>query len=177
MNEKPNGDTPPSADHLVLTCLAHFEQEEAMLAASLQALRELRRQLLRGDLDGLQQALAQQQQAAGSAADLVRRRQLLRQRLAAQLGLPLERTTLRTLAEQATGTLRARLLQARQRLLDMAGEIERLSRGNQALVQQSLDLLQKLLGSLSSQTPGSPRYTATGQIEPGSCGHFFQARC
>jgi hypothetical protein len=177
MNEKPHRETPPTADHLVLTCLAHFEQEEAMLAASLEALRAIRQHLLRGDLEGLQQALSQQQQAATTAVELGRRRQLLRARLAAQLGLPVDQVTLRTLADQATGTLRGRLLKSRQRLLDMAADIERLSRGNQALVQQSMELLQKLLGSLCSQGPGTPRYTASGTIEPGSCGHFFQARC
>lgn len=164
-------------DHLVLAWLKHFEQEQAMLGASLEALREVRQRLLGGDFAGLQRALGRQQQAAGAAAELAQRRRLLRQQLAAELGVSEERATLRALAEQVTGAVRQQLLQFRQRLLETAAEIELVSFGNQALIRQSLELLQRLLGSLSSQGPGTSRYTASGTIATGSIGHLFQARC
>jgi len=177
MNENSVPLHPVPMDTLVLACLAHFEQEEAMLAASLEALREVRRSLIQGELGGLQAAMAQQQQAAQTAAALTETRHRLRQRLADQLGVHVEQTTLRALAARISGPLREQLLQVRQRLGGMAREIERLNRGNLALMRQSIALLQKLVECLSAEGSGTLRYTATGDIEHGSCGHFLQARC
>jgi flagellar biosynthesis/type III secretory pathway chaperone len=177
MNENSTAARPAPLQDLVLACLAHFEQEEALLSASVEALREVRRSLIHGDLPGLQQAIGRQQGAARTAVGLFEMRQRLRQRLAEQLRVPAEQATLRALAERCSGPAREQLLQARQRLLERTTEIERLNRGNVALMHQSMALLQRLAEGLSAEGTGTPRYTAQGNLEHGSCGHFLQARC
>lgn len=177
MNENRAHPRVSPADRLVLACLAHFEQEEALLDASLDALRGVRRSLIQGDLSGLDEAMGKQQRVAQTAVDLSEARHRLRRRLADQLGVQVDQMTLRALAERCSGSLRDQLLQARQRLSDMATEIERLNRGNLALMRQSIALLQNLVECLSAEGPGTLRYTATGDIEHGSCGHLLQARC
>ena len=168
---------PGVVDELVLVCLAHFDQEETMLAGSLEVLRELRHSLLQSDVARVSRCIERQQQATCAAGELASQRGLLRQRLCRELNIPLEQLTLRTLAERSAGALRARLLTSRQRLLAMAGEIELLQRGNAALIRQSLGLLQLLLGGLSGQGAQAPRYTSLGVLEPGSCGPIIQSRC
>jgi hypothetical protein len=165
------------ADELSLACLAHFDREEEMLAESAQVLRDVRRCLLTSDLEGLAGALQRQREAAGAAVELARRRRRLRERLCGELGVPEEQFTLRTLADRSSGGLRERLLASRQSLLRLAGEIEQVNRGNQALIRQSVGLLHSLLGSLSDQGAGTRRYTALGGIEPGGSGSLFQSRC
>jgi hypothetical protein len=177
MKDQHNIVSTSGADGMAVGCLTHLAREEAMLATTVEVLREVRRGLLKSDLDVLTRALEQQREAADAAVELTDQRRRLRERWSGELGVSTEQLTFRTLAERSSGVLRARLLASRRRLLQMAGEIEQLNRGNQALIQQSVGLLQLLLGSLNGQGSGTTRYTASGDIEPGGCGPFIQSRC
>ena len=164
-------------EDLALVCLAHFEKEEAMMDASLQALHAVRESLVKADPAGLNQAIQGQQRVARSAAELSRARQQLRRRMGQVLGVPAEQVSLRILAERVSGEVRERLRRCRERLAAMAGDIERINRGNIGLVRQSMDLMGRLLESLGGEDGGTSRYTSRGQMETGGSGSFLQTQC
>lgn len=164
-------------EDLALVCLAHFEREEAMLDASLESLRAVRDNLVKADPAGLNEAIQRQQQAARSAAELARARRQLRNRMSQVLGVPAEQVSLRMLADRVSGEIQERLWRCRQRLAAMAGEIERINRGNVGLIRQSMDLMGRLLESLGGEHSGTSRYTSRGEMESGGSGSFLQTQC
>ena len=166
-----------NADSVALTCLAQLEKEEAMLSATLESLRAVRSALLQGDLAQLSLALENQQHTAKAATELCQTRARLRDQMAGILGIDPHQATLRLFAERVSENLAARLANYRQRLSGMAAEVDRLNRGNAALIRQSLDLLQRLLSNLTGLEESADRYSSSGQREQGVCGSIFQTRC
>lgn len=158
--------TSQSFHRLAMLCLSHFEKEEAALQGSLDTLQNVRDGLLSGRTDELVSAIEQHEQTAVIAVDLAETRRLLRERLAEHLGRPAEEVTLRLVSENCAPDLRELLESRRERLLHMSGKIERLSRVNHALMQQSANMFQRLMACLRGQSVESQRYTGTGALEP-----------
>lgn len=166
-----------AAEGVALACLAHLEQEEAMLSATLEKLRAVRSALMHGDLSALTRTLAEQRHTALAATELYKARAQLRQRITGVAGAPEGRVTISRLSQCVTEPLATRLISQRKRLSDMAKEVDRLNRGNMSLVRQSLDLLERLLSSLTGTDENSDRYSPSGQREQRRYGSIFQARC
>jgi len=166
----------PDSERLALACLAHMEQEEAMLGESLESLRQVRAALAEGDLSSLAAALDRQGHAVRAADELRRRRAELRQSLARAFRLPLASVTLHTLATVFPGDAADRLRRCRERLMAMAGEVDRLNRGNALLVRQFLDFLQRFFVAITggSQTGGC--YNTAGKLEQAECGSMIEMR-
>jgi hypothetical protein len=177
MNDQHYSRVAAESDGLALKCLAHLEKEEAMLDQAVQALRQVRTALVQGDAGQLSQALQQQQHTTQAADDLRAARGRLRQSVARVLGIAANEATLGALADRVSGEMRNRLLGYRVRLTQMARELEMMNRGNAALIQQSMHLLQRLLAQLTGNENATDRYAPSGQRELGGGGSMFQTRC
>ncbi|GEM_PF-5934624 len=162
---------------LALSCLAHFEKEEAVLQTSKESLLKVQAALISGRIEQLRQALRTHEESGRQATDLHEARQLLRERLAETLRIPAEQVTLRVVSDRAPPALRQSLSASRQRLLQISDDIERIHRSNSALLRQSIRLLQRLLGCLLGNAGDTSRYTAEGLMEPFDGSNFLNADC
>jgi hypothetical protein len=161
---------------LTLACLAHLEQEEAMLSATLESLGQVRAALLGRDLAALERALESQSHTARAADELRGRRNQLRYAIADRLGLDPRTVTLQHLADRVQSDDRVRLARCRQRLHSISIQIDRMNRGNAALVQHSVEFLHQFLMSVTGGEPVGDRYRPSGRIERASCGSLFEGR-
>jgi hypothetical protein len=150
-------------DTLALLSLAHMEQEEAMLAATLDTLTQVRTALVQGDISALNQAMEAQSHTAKAAEELRSARAQLREQLACALAAPAGSVTLQALSARVPGQLGDRLRQCRERLSRMAAAVDRLNRGNAALIRQSLEFLHNLLHEITGSHPASQRYGPAGR--------------
>lgn len=166
----------PVAPAIALACLAHMEHEEAMLAGTLESLREVRSALLDGDLGALKQALDQQAHTARAAEELRRRRVTARAEWAAAIGVPANAVTLAALAARLPADTAERLDRCRARLKQMAAEVEQLNRGNAALVRHSLEFLHEFFVSVTGGEHVGDRYRPSGALERTACGTLFEGR-
>jgi hypothetical protein len=166
----------PDASRLSLVCLAHAEQEEAMLGATIESLRELRAALVGGDLAALGQALERQGHTARAAEELRVTRERLRCDAAAALGMHPASVTLERVAARLPREAAVRLTACRQRLIRMASEVDELNRGNAALVRHSMDFLHRLLVEITGGEPNATRYGPTGVRGTSVCGSLIEAR-
>ncbi len=92
MNEDFNRDSivNSTADDLALRCLAHLEQEDAMLQASWELVQQTRKALLERDQQRLHELLERQQPTAVAAQKLHSARQMIRRDIAACFSIPAE---------------------------------------------------------------------------------------
>lgn len=176
MNQQPLKLTEPSATTLSLACLAHMQQEEAMLAETLESLRRVRAALRGGSIDSLKDALNRQARIAHASSELRERRAKLRREMAAALGVPPHGVTLKMLAARLPGEAGARLASCRDRLNAMATEVDRLNRANAALVGQSLDFLERFFIEITGGDRGGSGYSPAGATREPTLGSIIEAR-
>jgi hypothetical protein len=148
---------------LALRCLAHLEKEDAMLQASRELVLSTRQALLHRDQQRLQLLFDQQRDTATAAQRLRDARTEIRRQIAACFSIPESRASLRFLAEQASPAQRQRLLNCRQRLHDLAEQVDTLNRGNVALAGQLLALLHGILHRLTGENPQPECYQRSGK--------------
>ncbi len=170
----------PTADaestRLAWTCLAHLEQEGAMLQAVLDSLQHVRTALLGGDLKALTLALERQEQTARASAELRRRRTQLREELAALLGTTPAAVTIQMLVVCLPEDLGQRLTGCGARLRQMTADVEELNRGNMALIRYSADFLHQLLVEITGGEDRGPGYSPAGVRQDAPCGSLIEAR-
>lgn len=164
----------PSINDAALKCLAHLEQEEALLTTAHDALHAIREKLVQGDLDGLAQALQNQDQSARPTEEISRARARMRQCVGQAIGVSANSATLSALVGRIDGVLRDRLLNQQRRLSTLANKVDLLNRGNAVLAKHSVDLLDQLLLRLTGNTSAG-QYARSGRLEPASGGSVMQA--
>src|SRR5688572_21411620 len=103
MKHQPLEPAEPDATTLSLACLAHMQQEEAMLAETLESLQQVRTALRGSNLDSLKDALDRQARIARASTELRDRRASLRRDMAAVLGVPPRSVNLTMLAAWLPG--------------------------------------------------------------------------
>ncbi len=168
---------------LALTCLAHMEQEEALLSATLTCLQQMRSALVAGNLQALTTALESQKHTAQAGEDLRSRRAALRSELAGTLGVPPESATLQMVVDvmvrskdHATAQTGQRLGRCRERLRKMATDVDQVNCSNATLIWHSMNFLQRLLAEITGATTAPDRYNPAGRRTEASCGSLFEAR-
>jgi hypothetical protein len=164
------------ARDLALLCLAHLEQEEAMLVGAVESLAQVRSALIRGDLPELTKALEAQAHTARAGEELRPGRDCMRQRIAGFLGSANDAITLEMLIERLSVPHSLSLARCRERLKGLAAQVDQLNRDNAALLRHSLDFLTRLLNQLTGGGRAGDRYTLSGKREGASCGSMIQAR-
>lgn len=154
--------------------IAHLREEEQTLAVLLVAVREIRHALLNRDGERLTQAL-QAEVDSFQMGELMRdKRAALRQQLAERLHESAEEITLSSLERVVSAETRGELAKCRQRLQEMSDELLRLNRQNAAMIQQTLDLTERIVGQLTGNGPHFTSYNATGQSESAHVGPVLQ---
>lgn len=176
MKRQPLELTEPDATTLSLACLAHMQQEEAMLAETLESLQQVRTALRGGSLDSLKDALDRQARIARASVELRDRRANLRRDMAVVLGVPPRSVTLTMLVAWLPGDAGARLASCRDRLNGMAAEVDRLNRANAALVGQSLDFLERFFIEITGGDRGGAGYSPAGATRAPALGSIIEAR-
>lgn len=166
----------PKATTVSLACLAHMQQEEAMLAETLDSLRQVRAALRGGNLDLLKEALDRQGRIARASGELRDRRTSLRREMSSLLGVAPREVTLRSLAARLPPDVAGHLTTCRERLSNMAAEVDHLNRANAALVGQSLDFLGRFLTEITDGDPGGEGYSANGVSRAPVLGSIIEAR-
>ncbi len=140
----------------------HLDAEERSLIAVLEAVRELHRSLRQLDGAALQQALQYELAALMEAKQMQERRQKLRFDAANELGLSPHEFTLGMLAKKTSGELQQSVVASRQKLSEMAAEMDRLNRQNHAMADQSTAIIRGIVSHLTGTAGQGESYTAGG---------------
>ena len=147
-----------------------------MLAETLASLREIRAALRGGGMSALADALDRQARIARASQELNDRRAKLRRDMAAVLGVAPQQVTLGMLAARLPGEAGDRLARCRERLNDMATEIDRLNSANAALVGHSLDFLERFFIEITGGDRGAAAYGPTGDTRQPAVRSIIEAR-
>src|SRR5262245_12355549 len=154
----------------------HLLAEEAQIDATLRALEQTRAALLDGNTSVLDDVLARQDELSQAHAELRRKREQFRQQAAGALGVPVELLMLSRLAERFPDEGKARLTQARQRLLRKMDQVKRLRQSSTALVQSYLGLVDQVLLQVTGGRVDGGRYGPAGTQQAPTYDPILEAR-
>ena len=154
--------------------IAHLREEEKSLAILLVAVREIWHALLNRDGERLTQALQAEADSLQMGESMREKRVAFRQEMAERLQLAPDEVTLSRLDSCVSSETRGELAKCRRRLQDMSDELSRLNRQNSAMIRQSLDLTERIVGELTGGGPHFTSYNATGQTESAHVGSVLQ---
>ena len=154
--------------------LTHLQAEEQTLSILLVAVREIRQALFTRDGERLSQALQAEADSFQMGEAMFQRRAALRQDMAALLEVAPDDVTLSRLDGCVSAESRGQLASCRQRLQAMSDELLRLNRQNTAMIRQTLNLTERIVGALTGSGPHFASYNATGQNEPAHVGSVLQ---
>lgn len=152
----------------------HLCDEEQMLVAVLESVRQLHKSLRRLDGEALAIALQNETAALRDAEGLQARRKQVRAEAADELGVAPQEFTLGLLAARTTGELHTSISGARQKLKEMSTEMDRLNKQNAAMIQQSLMLMRGIVGRLTGAVASGESYNADGVREEAHVGSLLQ---
>jgi hypothetical protein len=167
---------PRDAGSLIPAWLVYLTQEEGFLTTTLESMKRVRAALIQNDLPGLTEALAGQDRAVQTGLDLRQGRGLLQEETAAALGIPAEELTLGRLAARSSGLPGERLALARDRLSQLARELDRTNRDNAIVVRFNLDFYEQMLVAITGGEPGGGGYGPQGNKRAAPCGSLIEAR-
>jgi hypothetical protein len=166
----------PRAEALAQVYLKHLDEERVVLETTLRALHQIRVALVHGGAMALNRALEEQAEPVRAGARLADRREDLRRELAVLLGIAPEAVTLQGLADLCPPNIRARLLEIRARLHQLAAEVDVVNRGNAVLVNHSLGFLEQLLSGITGSAGSGKRYGPAGAYQQPAWGSLVSAR-
>lgn len=153
---------------------SHLREEEQLLATLLMAAREIRQALRKRDGESLSQALEFESNTIRSAETVFQKRKNLRTEMSQCLNVDPCEVTLSGIEELLAEEDRRELRKCRDRLQQMSDELLRINRQNSAMIQQTLDLTQRIVGELTGGGPHFTSYSATGQSESPQLGPVLQ---
>lgn len=166
--------TEPFIAHQDAPLTEHLRDEEQTLAILLVAVREIRQALLNRDGERLTQALQAEADSFQMGAEMRERRVVFRQQMAERLQIDPAEVTFSRLEGCVSEETRGELAKIRKRLEEMSDELLRLNRQNAAMIQQTLDLTERIVGSLTGSGPHFTGYNATGRSETTHSGPVVQ---
>jgi hypothetical protein len=160
---------------LIQLCDAHLDREEAHLETTREALREIYTAAVAGRPQELADVVQRREDTARGTAEMRGERQGFRTEAGAMLSIPAESVTLRTLAGHMPAALGQRLLQRRQKLLDLAHAVDHQARDIALLSHYFLEFLQRFFIELTGGRK-SGRYGPEGLRREPICGSLLQAQ-
>lgn len=170
--------TPSPTEHQLLEqealLLAHLRDEEQTLEALIVSVGEVRDALITRDGERLTAALQAEAECLQLGDTMRTKRANFRKELAASLNVAVEQITLSQLSLWVSSECRAELAHFRDRLTEMSAELSRLNRQNAAMIRQSLDLTQRIIGQLTGTGPHFASYNAAGRSENSQTGPVLQ---
>ncbi len=154
--------------------ISHLREEEQTLSVLLVAVREIRQALMNRDGERLTQALEAEADSFHMGEVMRDKRAILRREMGSRLNIAPDEVTLSRLDGYVSSESRGELLRCRQRLQEMSEELLRLNRQNAAMIQQTLDLTERIVGQITGGGPHFTSYNATGQSESAHVGPVLQ---
>jgi len=153
-----------SAAQLIELGARHLAAETTLLKRFIDLSRSIQ-DLLGKDLFPAPQTQSTEQDAIrAEAIEVAASRQALRAAIAQHLGIPESQATLQKLIDSLPAADAQLLVDERQKLLGLHSEITQLSNSNAILLQQSIDIYQRILHGLSGEQPRTHIYSANGQV-------------
>lgn len=143
----------------------HLNDEESSLSAILQAVRGVHAALRLLNENDLRQWLEFEAIILQAAEGVKQRRHELRDLLAQALNILPEEVTLSRIIVATEGSLRGRIERKRKTLAEMSAEMDRLNRQNAAMIRQSSELMQSIIGRLTGVTVVGGSYNAHGGMD------------
>jgi len=150
--------------------LSHLHDEEQTLSVLLLAVGEIRQALFTRDGERLTEALHAEADSYQLGEAMRERRTLFRQEMATLLQIDPEEITLSRIDSCVPIELRDEVAASRHRLQEMSDELLRLNRQNAAMIQQTLQLTERIVSQLTGGGPHFTSYNANGRNEPARVG-------
>lgn len=150
--------------------LSHLREEEETLSVLLLAVGEIRQALFTRDGERLTEALQAEAGSYRLGEAMRERRTLFREEMAAFLQISPGEITLSRIDSCVPAELRDEVSACRARLQEMSDELLRLNRQNAAMIQQTLQLTERIVSQLTGGGPHFTSYNANGRNEPARVG-------
>ncbi len=164
-------------NQIVEKCVAHLDREISLfsrfieVSQSIQNVVGIHAGAPDAALDEITQSLKQQ---AGTVAES---RQRLQLELSQYLGLTGGRASVKQLIDQLSGQQAEMIATRRTKLLEMESQIRSMNRTNTLILQQSLDLYERIVVGLTGQAVAPPTYSSSGEIGSSSGANLLQTEC
>lgn len=158
-------------------CLLHLEREESALRGFLQHALDVQEAVVNGSDADPAETQQKQDQLNQDAQALALARSELKLNIAKAFGKPIETVSIKLLAKQLDQRLADRIMDSRQRILDLTQSIEAANRTNFLLIQQTIDLQQRLQLAITGQAPTARTYGATGQLNRQADNAMLETEC
>lgn len=153
----------PELEAAAAHCLEHLKREEVALNRCCDALQQVRQALRGNHGDELLTAIETQEQTEKQLCGMQTERTRLTNRLAVTLDVPASLATVGRLLRCVEGGQRLELQRARRQVRRASKAVERLCRGNAALIAHRMEMIRRLLYAFGAINTGA--YQKTGQVD------------
>jgi hypothetical protein len=160
---------------LAQLCHERAASELAYLEATLDHLRRVRGALTSTQPDRLAAAVQNAQSAAGAFRGMEAERNRFREQAGALLGMAPHAVTLGKAIDSLPSDLAKPLRELRQRLREMASEMDRVNQANALISWWRLDFLHQVFAGLPG-VMSSGRYSQRGKLQTPTCVPLWQTR-
>ena len=145
-------------------CIQHLERECANLESFVKICDEIQNTLGTGDQEANNRLMQQQQEIENRIAETSQSRETLRVEIARQLQLPEASATIREVQSLLPQEQGDKISNLRSEIESRVDSIRALTNTNNLLLQQTIDIYQRMMMSLSGTEERSKTYTSSGQL-------------
>ena len=158
-------------------CLEHLASEEESLRGFLEHALAVQESVINGAQPQDAHLQQKQDQLAIEAESLSLSRRALQEKIARHFNKPVDLVSIKALAEELDEGLANRIMGSRQRILDLTRSIEDANRKNYLLIQQTMDLMQRLHLAITGQSPAAQTYSPKGQLNRRNDNALLETEC
>jgi hypothetical protein len=168
--------THPANETLVQMCQELATRESAYLEAMLANLETVRSAVTAAEPECLVTALHPARAATAALSDLRQQRQQFRERAGSLLGVPAETVTLGQVANALPAALAEPVRQQRQRLRQLAVEVDRINQANALVIWWRLDFIQQVFAGIPALACTTRYSPDGGRLQAAACGSLCQEK-
>ncbi len=167
----------PNTPRIVGICVSHLDREVSLfkkfieVSESIQNLVGIHSETPAPAIEKLTQSLKAEADSVSAS------RAKLQTDLANCLGLRNSQVSVKKLIDSLDGELAQMIAERRAQLLDMESQIRQMNRTNTLILQQSLDLYERIVVGLTGQEISAPTYSASGQLGTADGANLLQTDC
>ena len=158
--------------NIIQRCQSHLEKEKALLQHFMALANQMQEAIGSAQVADLPDPATEEQRLLDEARALATTREAIQTELAEILELPVKRATIKALIDEVPGEPSATLAQLREDIIAIHGEIGVMAHTNQLLLQQSIELYQRILLAMTGQSAGGSTYSKKGQIQSSARGNL-----
>ena len=152
------------ASRLIEKCVAHLAAERQLLERFIELSHDIQDLLGKNVFPEPQTRTVEQEAMAADAQRVAELRKQVKLAIAEHLSIPADQATIQKFIDSLPEQSAQLLNDERQKILDLHAEISQLSNSNALLLQQSIDIYQRILHGLAGEQPRAQIYSANGQM-------------